>query len=486
MMRGAGVLLPVFSLPSPAATGNFGSEAYEFIDFLQSAGQKYWQVLPLVNPDPTHSPYQSCSAFAGSVFYISPELLSKEGLVDYTPSKHSKRNVNYEEACCEADIILRKAFRTFEKKEDSDFKIFCLQNDDWLENYASFTAIKDYYGGSPWYEWDHDISLRNEKRLNELKTELASEITFHKFCQYEFHRQWKNLKEYANEKNIRIIGDIPIYVSYDSADVWNNPELFALDRDLRPVASAGVPPDMFSSTGQLWGNPLYNWNAMEQADFSWWKKRIHHNSILYDVIRIDHFIGIVNYYAVPYGDKTAMNGTWLKGPGKKLIKAINQSRQNSDIIAEDLGLVTPEVTRVLKKSGYPGMKLMISAFDGNPSNESLPHNFEKNCVVYGGTHDNETLAGFFSGQKGKSVNFAKSYLDVGKKDDIPWGIIKSAYASCADLAVFQFQDYAGLDNDSRINTPSTTEGNWCFRAKKELFSQELAKKMKRLAEIYDR
>lgn len=484
--RGAGVLMPVFSLPSECSIGTFGSQAYRFIDFMSDAGLKYWQVLPLVPADESGSPYRSCSAFAGSPLYISPELLEEEGLIEYKPKKHESETVCYEKANEEIDKYLRSAYKKFSKGKNYDFELFCIKNAFWLNDYAEFTAIKAHFGGKPWYHWEKDIKYRDPEALGIMKDELKNEIMYHKFCQYEFYRQWHRLKSYAAKKNIKIIGDIPIYVAYDSADVWANPSLFQLDETLAPKSVAGVPPDMFSETGQLWGNPLYNWNVIEKQDFAWWKKRISHNADMYDVIRIDHFIGIINYYAVPYGEINAVNGTWIKGPGMQLIKAINESRGESLIIAEDLGIVTPEVRKILKKSGYAGMKLMEFAFDGDAENENLPHNFKRNCVVYGGTHDNETLAGYFSHTKAKCTGLAKLYLGVSKRSDIPWGIIRSAFESVASLAVFQMQDYLSLDNSSRINTPSTTENNWLFRFDKQHFSDEIARKIHRLIKISGR
>lgn len=486
LARSAGVLFPVFSLPSCCENGTFGSEAYRFIDFLNSANQTYWQVLPLTPAGYGDSPYQSYSAFAGNPLYISPEFLASDGLISYKEEKKEYSDIDYEKAYRKNNELLKTAFKNFRPNESNAFTVFCIKNSHWLDNYAVFMAFKKYFNDKPWYEWDEEIKFRVKEPVNRLADKLSEDILFHKFCQYKFHSQWFRLKEYANKRNIKIIGDIPIYVSYDSADVWASPELFMLDSKLVPRSVAGVPPDMFSQTGQLWGNPLYDWNAMEHDDFKWWRKRISHTAELYDVIRIDHFIGMVNFYSIPYGEKNALNGVWLKGPGEALIKAINESRGNTAIIAEDLGPATKEVIKVLKKSGYPGMKLMEFAFDDTPFNENLPHNFDSNCVVYGGTHDNETLCGYFSGSKKSVVTFAKSYLNVAKKSDIPWGIIRSAYASNASVAIFQLQDYLSLDNTARINTPSTVGINWKYRLPDSLLTDTIAKKIKDLTQTYAR
>ena len=490
LSRCAGVLIPLSSLPSDQGIGSLGKETYKFIDFLHSAGQSCWQVLPLVPTGYGDSPYQSCSSFAGSILYIDMHSLADEGLIDRNEISQccgkNKSCVDYIETEIKKSKLLEKAYYNSTDKKSSEYINFCDQNSYWLEDYAAFMAIRRHFDNKPWYEWRDDIKFRNETALNILKDKLHNEIEYYKFCQFIFYKQWQKLKKYANDMGIQIIGDIPIYVALDSADVWASPELFQLDGSLIPTAVAGVPPDMFSATGQLWGNPLFDWNAMESQGFQWWKRRIFHNTLLYDMIRIDHFIGILNYYSVPYGEATAENGTWKTGPGEKLINAISLVTGDKKIIAEDLGIITTNVIRVLKKSGYPGMKLMEFGFDGNPLNESLPHMFEKNCIVYGGTHDNETLTGFFLHQKSKTINFAQSYLNVHRRKDISWGIIRSAYASIAVLAIFQLQDYMELDNSARINTPSTIGGNWCWRLTSDMLTDELAEKIKKLTVLYGR
>ncbi|MBE6853043.1 MAG: 4-alpha-glucanotransferase [Ruminococcus sp.] len=478
--------MPVFSLPSDQSSGTLGSEAYRFVNFISRSGLTYWQILPLVPPDETGSPYRSCSAFAGGIGYIDPDILAGKAPLSARSKADDDSYADYKKSEQNISRLLKNEYKSFCGKKNRDFDIFCTENAFWLDDYAEYSAIKEHFGNIPWYEWDDEIKFRDKAALDELRKSLSCEIGYHKFCQFEFFRQWNMLKKYAASKNVRIIGDIPIYVALDSADVWAEPSLFLLDEELVPKLVAGVPPDMFSETGQLWGNPIYNWHEMEKQNFSWWKKRIRHNAMLCDMLRIDHFIGIVNYYAVPYGEPDATKGSWLNGPSMKLIEAINESCADTLIIAEDLGVVSEAVKKVMKKSGYPGMRLMEFAFDDDASSKNLPHNFPKNCIVYGGTHDNETLCGYFSHAKPKVISFAKEYLGVSKRSDIPWGIIKSAFKSTAALAVFQMQDFLALDNFARTNTPSTTENNWCFRFGSEDFSDELAAKIKKLVKISGR
>ncbi len=478
--------MPLFSLPSEHFTGTMGKEVYDFIDYISGAGLKWWQLLPLVPPDETGSPYKSCSAFAGSIVYISPNLLDVYCFEKLKAVSPDPGNADYKAAEEVSTQNLKKAFENFRPEKTDDFEFFCTENAYWLEDYAVFESARKLFNGKPWNEWDTAIRSREPKAMQELKDQMSEEISFQKFCQFEFFRQWNMLHRYAHKKNIGLTGDIPIYVSYDSADVWADPSLFLLDSEMMPKLTAGVPPDMFSEEGQLWGNPLYDWNEMEKRDFSWWRKRIKHNSEMYDMLRIDHFIGTVNYYAIPGSEKNAVNGRWLHGPGMSLIRAINESRGDTLIIAEDLGNITEDVKKVLKESGYPGMKLMEFAFDGDPENENLPHNFSGNCIVYGGTHDNETLAGYFSHQKKKALTYAREYLNVRKQTDIPWGIIGSAFRSTAPLAVFQMQDYLGLDNSSRINTPSTVNDNWKYRFDKNEFTNDISDRIKKLVRISGR
>ena len=491
MERGAGVLMPVTSLPSPYGVGSFGRDAYEFVDFLKEAGQKYWQVLPLGPTSYGDSPYQSFSAFSGNPYFIDLDTLLEEGLLTREEIAgqfwgDDPEAVDYSALYQGRFQVLRKAFRRSCCQETAEYRKFCGENQSWLEDYSLFMSIKNSFDGKEWLLWPEEIRMREPGALSRCREKLKDDIEFWKFCQYQFFEQGGKLKAYANKNGVQIIGDIPIYVALDSADVWAHGEQFQLDERRSPAGVAGVPPDLFSATGQLWGNPLYDWERMEREDFAWWKERMAFSAKLYDVIRIDHFVGIAHYYAIPYGDKTAENGRWFDGPGEKLIAAINSVIGDKKVIAENLGVVTPKVDRILQKSGYPGMKLMQFGFDSGAKNENLPSYFEKNSVVYGGTHDNETLAGFFAHQNRKVLKFAREYLHVKTNREIPAAIIRAGYASVADTAVFQLQDLLGLDNSARINTPATLGGNWRWRAKRELLTPEFAGQLKRLAGLYGR
>lgn len=490
MERGAGVLLPVSCLPSPYGIGTFGSDAYEFVDFLKSAGQKYWQVLPLGPTSYGDSPYQSFSAFAGNPYYIDLDMLIDEGLLTKSQVHQIKLGdpceVDYSALFNERFKLLKAAYKKSKHKKANDYLNFCRENAFWLEDYSSYMAIKNHFDNVEWLDWPEEIRLRRPDAISSLKEQLIDDIDFWKFCQYKFFAQWLSLKEYANNNGIEIIGDIPIYVALDSADVWVNYSLFDLGGDRRPRNVAGVPPDMFSTTGQMWGNPIYDWEQMEKDDFAWWKARIKVSAKLYDVIRIDHFIGITRYYSIPAEQKTAMKGVWLKGPGEKLTSAINSAIGDKRIIAEDLGTVTPKVKALLEKSGYPGMKLLEMAFDNGSKNDNLPFSYGKNCVVYGGTHDNETLAGFFAHQKRALLRYAREYLNVKTNKEIPWAVVLAAYQSTANTVIFQVQDLLGLDNKARINTPSTIGGNWKWRLLKGQLTEKLADKLKGLSVIYGR
>lgn len=487
--RGAGILLPVASLPSLYGIGSFGKEARVFVDFLASAKQKYWQVLPLGPTSYGDSPYQSFSAFAGNPYYIDLEILKEEKLLtkkelEAEAARFDSPKIDYAKIYGTRFKALKKAYRRF--SQDEAYEKFCGEQDFWLSDYALFMALKERFDGVSWQEWDEDIRMRRKKSVDLYEEILNDEIGFWKFCQYKFFTQWHALKEYANEKGIEIIGDIPIYAALDSSDVWASGDLFQLDERRCPTRVAGVPPDLFSTTGQLWGNPLYDWDEMERQSFLWWKNRIRQCADLYDIIRIDHFVGITHYYSIPAGDTTAENGVWIEGPKRKLLEAIREAAGAKRIIAEDLGEGTPEMFRMMKEYGYPGMKLMEFAFDSGSDSCYLPHNFEKNCIVYGGTHDNEPLAGYFSRQKRKVVRYAKDYLNVRKSSDITNGIIRAAYMSVADTVIFQMQDVLNLGSDSRMNTPSVLGGNWEWKMPENALTEELSGKLSKLTEIYGR
>lgn len=491
--RAAGILLPISSLPSKYGIGTLGKEAYQFVDQLVLAGQSYWQVLPVGPTSYGDSPYQSFSAFAGNPYYIDLEMLVEEGLlvsedIEACDWGDKADCVDYEKIYNNRFVILRKAFEQSNHKEKKDYIKFEKKARYWLEDYSLYMALKFYFGGIEWSAWEEEIRMHRKSAVKHYTKLLQNDIDFWKFCQYKFFSQWKRLKKYANRQNVKIIGDIPLYMALDSADVWVHGELFELDERKKPINVAGVPPDCFCEDGQLWGNPLYNWKKMENRGFEWWSKRMASNANLYDVIRIDHFIGIVNFWSVPADSKTAMNGRWRKGPGKKLTKVIKEATKGADIIAEDLGVVGENVRALIQKTGWPGMKILQFAFDGDDGlNEYLPHNYKsKNCVVYGGTHDNETIAGYYKDKKSDDMKFVRQYLAVVKKEDIPKAMLRCGYGSIADTAIFQMQDVLELDNTARMNFPSTVGTNWKWRMLPNQFTKEKIRFLKRMCRLYNR
>ena len=491
MERGAGVLLPVTSLPSPYGIGTFGQAAYDFVDFLVQAGQRWWQVLPLGPTSYGDSPYQSFSAFAGNPYLIDLDVLQEQGLLtteelEKADCGKNPIDVDYAALYEKRFKVLRRAFARSKHQKTVEYLLFCGENAEWLEEYALYMSLKTEFDGREWLAWPEELRLREPEALQACRKRNTAEMDFWKFCQFEFFRQWFRLKTYANQQGIEIIGDIPIYVALDSADVWSQGEQFQLDKQRRPTLVAGVPPDLFSETGQLWGNPLYDWEFMERDGFSWWKQRMRFSARLYDVIRIDHFVGIAHYYSIPAEETTALSGWWNPGPGRPLIEAIAEVMGDKRVIAENLGVVIPEVDRLLKISGYPGMKLMQFAFDGDETNSNLPFHFDRNMVVYGGTHDNETLVGFFAHQKRKRMRFAREYLNVRTSRQVPAALIRAGYASVANTVIFQMQDLLGLDNSARINTPSTLGQNWRWRLAPGQVPSELAENLRRMMKLYGR
>ncbi len=491
--RASGILLPITSLPSPYGIGTLGKAAYEFVDFLKKAHQRYWQVLPIGPTSYGDSPYQSFSAFAGNPYFIDLDTLVGEGLLQSDEvNAHDwgwdSAKVDYAKIYASRFIVLRQAYERSGHKNTPEYKAFCQDNVFWLDDYAFFMALKFHFGGQGWADWEDDIRLRKPKAVKEYKAKLADDIDFWKFLQFKFFEQWDRLKAYANENGIKIIGDIPIYVAMDSADTWVHGELFQLDDQMNPIKVAGVPPDNFSADGQLWGNPLYDWEIMEADDFAWWKERMGASAKIYDVIRIDHFIGVVKYYAIPAGSTTAATGKWMPGPGAKLTTAINSVLGDSLVIAEDLGVSNEKVEALLKKMNYPGMKVLQFGFDGGSDNVFLPHNITENYVVYGGTHDNETLVGYFCDDNKdiEELRYAVEYLHCETIGEIPEAIIRVGFMSCAHTVIYQLQDYLGLDNSARMNFPSTLGGNWEWRANKAQMSDKLAERIARLVEIYGR
>ena len=491
LVRGAGILLAVSSLPSEYGIGTFGAQSFQFINFLKEAGQKYWQVLPIGPTSYGDSPYQSFSAFAGNPYFIDLGVLISESLLTLDEVQSydwgdSASNVDYSKIFDSRYQVLHIAFKKSKHINTKEYKSFCKENVYWLNEYSLFMALKFHFENHSWFLWPEDIRFHRVEAVKSYSEQFENEIDFWKFCQFKFFEQWNEVKQYANENGIQIIGDIPIYAALDSADVWSNSELFQLDTQRKPIKVSGVPPDAFSKDGQLWGNPLYDWDKMEQNGFDWWKQRMGQSAKIYDIIRIDHFIGVVRYYAIPADESTAINGNWQPGPGHKLTDAIDSSIGKAQVIAEDLGVVVPEVRRLLKKTGYPGMKVLLFAFDGDATNEHLPCNYTRNMVVYGGTHDNETLMGHFTEMKTKDAQYAKEYLDVKKKKNLPETLLRTAYASVANTVMFQAQDILLLPKSARMNFPSTIGTNWRWRLKKDQLTIELAHRLNHLVHIYGR
>lgn len=492
-MRGSGMLLPVASLPSKYGIGSFSKSAYEFVDLCAEAGQKYWQILPLGPTSYGDSPYQSFSTFAGNPYFIDLETLIQEGLLtkeecdacDFGDNPHY---IDYGKIYENRFDLLRKAYERSKFLGRQEYLDFKKANKDWLHNYGLYMAVKNHFHGVSWNQWDEDIRTRQPEAVERYEDEFSSEIDFYSYLQYLFQKQWTALKAYANGKGIQIIGDIPIYVAFDSADTWANPELFQFTSDGEPIAVAGCPPDGFSATGQLWGNPLYRWDYHEQTGFAWWIRRIRHCFTLYDIVRVDHFRGFDEYYAIPYGHTTAELGKWEKGPGLKLFTALKDALGDMPIIAEDLGFLTPSVLQLVHDTGYPGMKVLEFAFDSREESDYLPHNYPRNCVVYTGTHDNQTLKAWYQEMSDTDRNFAIEYMDLEGKnaDQVQMSFIRAALASVADTAIIPLQDYLGLGAEARINTPSTLGDNWKWRLTEGEFTHELAAKIRRLAKIYGR
>lgn len=483
--------MAVSSIPSRYGIGAFSKEAYEFVDFLEQAGQKIWQILPLGPTGYGDSPYQSFSTFAGNPYFIDLESLIRDGYLTEEDCAacdfgSSEVDIDYEKIYHARFRVLHIAYKNSNIANDSEFCAFCEENAHWLPDYALYMAVKDSFGGISWLSWDEEIKLRRPEAMARYRERYADEIRFYEFQQFMFARQWQALKAYANRKKIEIVGDIPIYVALDSADTWANPELFQLDETCTPIAVAGCPPDAFSETGQLWGNPLYRWDCHRQTGYRWWVRRIAHCYRLYDVVRIDHFRGFDEYYAIPYGDETAENGHWEPGPGYDIFKALKAELGRIAVIAEDLGYLTPSVLRLVKKTGYPGMKVLQFAFDCREDNEYLPHNHRQNCVVYTGTHDNDTTVGWFDSLRRRERMFTKRYLHIRERKDVQWALIRAALASVADMAVVPIQDYLGLDSQARMNLPSTLGINWRWRMTAGACTPELAEQIRTMVKLYGR
>ena len=522
--------MPVSSLPSPYGIGTFGKDAYDFVTFVKECNHKYWQVLPLGPTTYGDSPYQSYSAFAGNPYFVDLDMLIEagfllksevisrdwgDGIVPVNVSEDDavngrfgtyrdgnigdERYVSYEKIYNNRFDILRIAYNRFkavcaESKKTlakglplyKQFDNFVKDNADWLEDYALFMALKSHFNNVSWGEWETDIKFRKPEAMSRYEEQLSDDIGYWKFIQFEFYLQWNALKQYANSNGIEIIGDIPIYMGYDSVDVWANQGEFQLDENLTPIKVAGVPPDAFSDAGQKWGNPLYDYDKMEANGFSWWRKRMAASAKLYDVIRIDHFIGIVKYYTIPADMPDARQGEYRQGPGQKLLDAINESIGDKKIIAEDLGVEVPEVAKILKENGYPGMKVLEFAFGGDRKNPHLPYNYTQNLVCYGGTHDNETLLGFFEDRGDWELGYAYDYLDTRDKGRMVDQVFRAAYSSVAVLTVFAVQDILKLGNWARMNLPSSMGNNWKWRMQKGQLGQHELECMRYLASVFDR
>ena len=490
-MRASGVLMHLSSLPSPYGIGTMGRAAREFVDFLAAAGQRYWQILPICPTSYGDSPYQSFSTFAGNPYLIDLDLLAADGLLqreeyadidwESTPDR-----VNYGALYRKRWEVLRKACGRLLQDPPAAYADFCAENAFWLPDYALFMALKDEHGGCAWTQWEPALRRRDPAALDAARTRCAGAIGFWQAVQYLFFAQWRALKHYANRKGVFIIGDLPIYVAADSVDVWSAPEAFQLGEDLLPTEVAGCPPDGFSATGQLWGNPLYNWDAMAQNGYAWWVRRIRVLCSTYDVLRIDHFRGFAGYYAIPYGSTDACNGRWRTGPGIALFRAVEKALGKRDIIAEDLGFLTDDVRELLRESGYPGMKVLEFAFDSRDGGDYLPHTYTRHCVVYTGTHDNEPVNGWFDTAPAADTRKAVDYLKLTREEGYHWGMMRAAWASVADLAIVQAQDLLGLGHEARMNVPSTLGTNWCWRALPGAFDDALARKVRHHMELYGR
>ena len=489
-MRESGILMHITSLPGAYGIGTMGKEAYAFVDFLKSAGQSLWQVLPLTPTGYGDSPYQSCSTFAGNHYLIDLELLIEEGLLrrdeveDRAWSCRSDK-VDFGAQYKNRLAVLRLAYDRFADQETLD--AFCREQALWLPDFALFMAMKDHSGGKPWYQWEDPIKFREPEAIWNVRRELKTRIRFYCFVQLLFYRQWNALRDYAHENGIRIIGDVPIYVPYDSVDVWSNPELFQLDEDMNPTDVAGCPPDAFSDDGQLWGNPLYRWDVIAKDGFGWWLRRLAAAGELYDIVRLDHFRGFEAYWAVPYGDTTARNGKWVKGPGMAFIDAVKNKLPDMKLIAEDLGFLTQEVLDMRDQSGYPGMKVLEFAFDSCEPSEYLPHTYPVNTVCYVGTHDNMTMRQWFDTAEKEAVEYASEYMSLNEREGLVWGTIRTAMASVSEQCIIQMQDYLDLGADARMNFPGTCDGtNWTWRAEDGVFTDALAAKIRKLTTLYGR
>jgi len=492
MTRASGILLHPTSLPSPFGIGDLGDEARAFIDFLNEAGQTLWQVLPLTPTGYGDSPYQSISAFAGNPLLIDLRALVADGLLPANQLADAfvdSDRVDFESVRSMKIEFLNRAFAKFHEQAStsiaSEFDEFCSRAAWWLDNYALFNAVKKAQDNREWTAWERPFASRDPEALAQARLTLADQITREKFYQFLFFRQWNALRDYARQHQVRVIGDLPIFVAHDSADLWTHPELFKLDENGKPIVVAGVPPDYFSATGQLWGNPLYDWEQLRTSDFKWWIDRVRWSLELFDLVRIDHFRGFAACWEIPVGDPTAQNGRWVETPGRELFGALKKRLGDLPIIAENLGVITPKVENLREEFGFPGMRVLQFAFGGDATNDHLPHNHTRDSVVYSGTHDNDTTVGWFSEAVEQDRAHCLSYLG-SDGDEINWDMIRAAMASVGDRAIIPMQDLLGLGNQARMNLPASEHGNWNWRMKSNVLSRDLSARLRDLTRLYGR
>ncbi|MCF7803941.1 MAG: 4-alpha-glucanotransferase [Candidatus Marinimicrobia bacterium] len=496
--RGSGILLHISSLPSPFGIGDCGPVAYRFADFLQDGGQSYWQILPLT---PTtgisgHSPYSSLSSFAGNPLFISPQLLCEQGLLQESDLEvepaFPEHHVDFSRVTSLKSQWLHKAYSAFQSAGEqlhAEFKKFRKEHRDWLDDYAMFVTFKDHFGDKAWSDWPAEIRDREPDAVTDLASQLSETVQFHRFVQFIFYRQWTDLKEYCNDGGIRIVGDIPYYVSYDSADVWTNQELFKLDSRKKPTYVGGVPPDYFSETGQRWGNPVYRWDIMRRRNYEWWISRLNQNAVLYDTVRIDHFRGFIAYWEIPAAEETAVNGEWMTVPTDDFFTTIQKYAPALDVIAEDLGVITPEVRETIRKYDFPGMRILQFAFDDElPVNPYAPHNHIQHCVLYTGTHDNNTVRGWYENDidaatRERLRRYLGHHTDANQ---IHNDFIRMGMRSVANTVIIPLQDILGLGGDARMNIPGTAQGNWEWRVSQDAINPEVSGHLRKLTEFFGR
>jgi len=492
MERSSGILLHITSLPGKYGIGTMGKEAYQFVDFLIESGQKIWQILPLGHTGYGNSPYQCFSAFAGNPLLIDIDMLVDDGLLqrnDIPQKDFPNHKVAYNAVVDFVYPLLEKAYNNFVNNNSPvlkrKFENFCFKNSLWLEDYSFFMALKNHHNGEPWTNWEHKIKTRDHGTLNHFKHELKEEIEYYKFIQFLFFKQWLQLKSYANRNDIKIFGDLPIYVAFDSADAWANPDIFEFDENMNPINVAGVPPDYFSETGQLWGNPLYNWERLKETGFKWWLERIDQNFTLYDILRIDHFRGLAAYWSVPNGEENAINGRWAPAPGLQLLNTVFDTFGDAPIVAEDLGVITPDVVELREEFNLPGMKILQFAFDTAEENNFLPHTYNQNCVVYTGTHDNDTTLGHYNESTEEEKQIMRDYFNIDESD-VCKSFIKLAWSTVGNKAIAPLQDLLRLGTEARMNFPGVPSGYWEWRYEKNMLTKDHAEELYEITKLYGR